>query len=89
MTWPGESTCAIVARGLRGASLGFLKVFSNLSDARLLIPLEVIRSLWFLAKERTKSGEYVVAVVPRVAESRKARLSPRALSDRNYEIRQR
>ena len=25
----------------------------------------------------------------RVAESRKARLSPRALSDRNYEIRQR
>jgi len=45
--------------------------------------------LWFLAKERTKSGEYVLAVVQRVAESRKARLSPRALSDRNYEIRQR
>ena len=52
-----------MARGLRGESLGFLKVFSNLSEARLLIPLEVIRSLWFRAKERTKSGEYVLAVV--------------------------
>lgn len=68
----------MLASDLRGASFGFLWALSNRSDARLLIPLEVMRSLWFLAKDRTKSGEYVMAVLESEAESRKARLSPRA-----------
>ena len=67
-----------MASGLRGEGLGFLYTLSNRSDARLLIPLEVMRNLWLLAKERTKSGEYVVAVFEEVAGSRKARLSPHA-----------
>lgn len=44
---------------------------SNRAVARLLMPLEVMRSLWFRAKDRTKSGEYVVAVFEDGAESRK------------------
>jgi hypothetical protein len=34
------------------------------------MPFEVMRSLWFLAKDRTKSGEYVVAVFEGEAELR-------------------
>jgi hypothetical protein len=45
-------------------------VFANRSEARRLMPFEVMRSLWFLAKDLTKSGEYVVAVFEGEAESR-------------------
>lgn len=60
----------MVASGLRGEKLSLFWVSSNRAVARLLIPLEVMRSLWFLAKDRTKSGEYVVAVFGDGAESR-------------------
>ena len=45
-------------------------LFANRSEARRLIPFEVMRNLWFLAKDRTNSGEYVVAVFEGEAESR-------------------
>jgi len=70
MTWPGESTCAMLASGVRGGRWGPLWLFANRSEARRLIPFEVMRNLWFLAKDRTNSGEYVVAVFEGEAESR-------------------
>lgn len=68
----------MVANGVRGEKWGPLWAFSNRSEARRLIPFEVMRNLWFLAKDRTKSGEYVVAVFEYEAESRRARLPPQA-----------
>lgn len=63
-TAPGERTCAICASGLRGGETGFLMASSKRCVWRFLMPLELFWSLWFFAKERMKSGEYVVAVLP-------------------------
>jgi hypothetical protein len=60
----------MLARGVRGGRWGPVWVFANRSEARRLMPFEVMRSLWFLAKDRTKSGEYVVAVFEGEAELR-------------------
>jgi hypothetical protein len=68
----------MLANGVRGGRWGPLKVFANRSEARRLMPFEVMRNLWLLAKDRTNSGEYVMAVFEGEAESRWARLPPRA-----------
>jgi len=65
-----------VARGLRtGKEMGFLICSSNRWVARFLIPLELFWSLWFLAKLRMKSGEYVIAVLRVTSDSQGPRAS--------------